>query len=146
MTTDDADYAGPLHTTLPEISGEAMGGMALRLNMLMTHYRKPLDFTATRLKEADKTYRKWLSIARREDGTDVPVEILDAICADMNTPLAVALMHGYAKRREGGKLFAAMKLLGLLPHVPGAPLVDMDGMKMLDQENLENCPHVGYAC
>lgn len=116
-----------------QISGEAMGGMALRLNMLMTHYRKPLNFTQHRFAEADKLYRKWLSIAEHT-GEHPGVEFLEALCDDMNTPQAIAIMHGYAKRRERGKLFAAMQMLGLLPQTVQVALQDLDGGKTIPAE------------
>lgn len=42
----------------------------------------------------------------------VPVEIIEAVSNDLNTPAAIALMHGYRKRKEGRKLFAALRFLG----------------------------------
>jgi len=117
-----------------QISGEAMGGMALRLNMLMTHYRKPLNFTQHRLVEADKIYRKWLRLAEYT-GENPGVEFLEALCDDMNTPLAISIMHGYARAKECGKLFAAMHLLGLLPQTVQVALQDMDDGKTMPLEH-----------
>ena len=62
------------------ISGSSMGGMAIRLNMLMTQYRKPIDWTAERLAQADKVYRKWLHIAAKAKHPGIPPdELLEAL-------------------------------------------------------------------
>lgn len=76
-------------------NGEAEMGMALRLLFLMTHYRKPLDFTHDKLEEARKTLAKWHTRAERGENTHPPVELLLALEDDLNTPKAIAVMHGY---------------------------------------------------
>ena len=38
-------------------------GEVLRLAMLMTHYREPIDFSVRRLEEAENILRKWLRVA-----------------------------------------------------------------------------------
>jgi cysteinyl-tRNA synthetase len=58
---------------------------------------------------------KWHTRAERGDHADPPVDFLEALCDDMNTPRAISLMHGYYARREGEKLYAAMLFLGLIP-------------------------------
>lgn len=62
--------------------------MALRLNMLMTHYRQPLNFTSIRLDEAAKMWRRWRERAV-DGGSSVPSEVLAALSDDLNTPLAI---------------------------------------------------------
>jgi DALR domain len=91
-----------------------MRGLAIRLDMLSTHYRKPKDLTSAGLNNAAKTLRRWLALAVPcNDGP--PVEVLLALSDDLNTPQAIAEIHRLAGRKDGRAVFAAMKLLGLFP-------------------------------
>lgn len=102
------------------VSERDMRGLAIRLDMLGTHYRKPKDISVERLNTALKTLRRWLSIAHpSNDG--VPVAIFEALTDDLNTPEAIAVMHRLAKEKRGGELFASMRLLGLIPN-EGIPM------------------------
>jgi cysteinyl-tRNA synthetase len=89
-------------------------GQVMRLNMLMTHYRKPLDWTQARCHEAEKMYKKWTSVATPSN-MGVPAEVIDALCNDLNTHEAVQIMNGYAKQKSGEKLHASMMFLALMP-------------------------------
>ena len=87
-------------------------GAALRLLVLMTHYRQPLNFTNVRMKEAFRILNKWGRVA--EPCNDAPpVEVIESLCDDMNTPKAIAAMHRYRSNGEGRKLYAAMQFLGI---------------------------------
>lgn len=114
------------HDDVIEISGEAVLGMAFRLMCLQTNYRKPLDFTQEKLAQCEKTYRKWMSRIEADPLVPVPVEIIEALCQDLNTAKAVALMHGYSGRKEGARLFASMNFLGLIPGGKGEDLTTLE--------------------
>lgn len=101
-------------------------GMAIRLLLLMTHYRKPLDFTQEKLEGARKTLAKWHTRAERGEHTAPPVDFFEALCDDMNTAKAIALMHGYYAKREGERLYAAMNFLGLIPNSRPKPMGDLE--------------------
>lgn len=93
---------------------ELHGGALLRLCMLMTHYRSPLDFSEARQKEAKTILERWLKACElSSDGP--PVELLECYCDDMNTARMIALLHIYRKN-DGKKLFASMKFLGFFDH------------------------------
>ena len=97
-----------------EFQPREVAGLTLKLFMLGTHYTKPINFTRKGSSEAGKTWRRWIS---RIEPTDEkpPDEFIDALSDDLNTPLAIAHMHRYYKKREGKKLYASMLFLGLLP-------------------------------
>jgi cysteinyl-tRNA synthetase len=102
---------------------------ALRLALLRPHYRSTPDFSPEAVAEArrelDRFYR---ALARFPDlgGADVPAPVLDALCDDLNTPLALSAMHALADRALAGDLDAARGLcaagglLGLLAADPAA--------------------------
>src|SRR3984957_5354802 len=103
-----------LHTT--NFGGRAWDGETLRLAMLRTHYRQPIDWTVKALEEAEATLDRWYeavgdAAAKGEPDTDV----LNALTDDLNTPEAVASLHrlgGQASAPE--RLKTSAKLLGLL--------------------------------
>jgi len=91
-----------------------MRGLAVRLDMLETHYRQPKNLSAITLNRAARTVRRWLAKCIPNDGPP-PVAVFEALSDDLNTPLAIAEMHRLAKADDGKGLFAAMKLMGLIP-------------------------------
>jgi cysteinyl-tRNA synthetase len=78
-------------------------GEVLRLNMLRTHYRQPLDWTIRGLQENSKTLDEWYALSavtnRKRiipDGGENPElhpPFLDALCDDLNTPKAITELH-----------------------------------------------------
>ncbi len=117
--------------TVREVLAKAPGE-AIRLLLLRTHYRAELDFSDRGLAEAkremDRFYR---ALERYPDvvaGTvaaaELPAPVLDALCDDLNTPLAISAMHGLADAALAGDRDAAAGLrsagdvLGLLQQAP----------------------------
>ncbi|MBY5749075.1 cysteine--tRNA ligase [Rhizobium leguminosarum] len=98
--------------------GRRWPGQVLRLAMLMTHYREPIDFSIKRLEEAERLLAKW-PVA--EAGDAAPDEtVLNALSDDLNTVAAVQALHGLAQAAHADPtaraVFAATAdLLGLLP-------------------------------
>jgi cysteinyl-tRNA synthetase len=102
---------------------------AIRLLLLRTQYRSLLDFTDHGLDEAkrelDRFYRA-LGQAPDAAGAAVPAPVLEALCDDLNTPLAISAMHGLADAAMAGDhaaaagLRAAGAVLGLLQQAPDA--------------------------
>jgi cysteinyl-tRNA synthetase len=100
---------------------------AIRLLILRTHYRAELDFSDHGLAEAkrelDRFYRA-LEQVPDATGTDVPGPVVEALCDDLNTPLAISAMHVLADAAMAGDaaaaagLRAAGGLLGLLQQAP----------------------------
>jgi cysteinyl-tRNA synthetase len=120
--------------TVRDLLGRAPGE-AIRLLLLKTHYRAPLDFTDEGLKQAkgelDRFYTALRNAAdvRVEANDDMPAGVRDALEDDLNTPLAIAYLHEMARdlnvekdpaRRAQFKanLLHGGHLLGLLHHDP----------------------------
>jgi len=97
------------------VSETDMRGLAIRLDMLSTHYRKPKDISVSDLNSSLKILRRWLSRCIPNDDPP-PLPVLKALEDDLNTPLAITELHKIAKIETGGReLFAGMKFLGLIP-------------------------------
>jgi len=76
---------------------EEFPGEALRLVLLQTHYRAPLDFTKDGIRQAKATLDRMYSALRNSPATgsdgNVPTDIQNALEDDLNTPLALAKLH-----------------------------------------------------
>src|ERR1700735_2781083 len=78
-------------------------GEVLRLNMLKTHYRSPIDWTLRGLEESAKTLDDWYGIAEDVKGERPSVAVLEALSDDLNTPQMVASLHGLRNNAASGK-------------------------------------------
>jgi cysteinyl-tRNA synthetase len=98
-----------------KFGGRKWPGEVLRLAMLKTHYRQPIDWTVKRLEETHSEWiglqSGWLKRAVPERGRVIQ-KVLDALCDDLNTHLAVSEL-----RRSDNKddVAATVRFLGLLP-------------------------------
>jgi cysteinyl-tRNA synthetase len=95
-------------------------GEVLRLNMLKTHYRSPIDWTSKGLEESAKTLDDWYEIAADVKGGEPSDAVIDALSDDLNTPQMIASLHGLRNSaasgndRDRGQLAASLRLLGFL--------------------------------
>jgi cysteinyl-tRNA synthetase len=108
-------------------------GEVLRLHMLRTHYRQPLDWTASGLHECKRVIDHWYDILgdmeiSRDESPDE--EALESLRDDMNTPKVIARLHAIANEIRGPasglyaielkrKLKASGRLIGVLGPTKG---------------------------
>jgi cysteinyl-tRNA synthetase len=87
-------------------------GYVLRLSMLMTHYRQPLDWTVERLVDARKVLRDWIDTAygAESESSDPPKEIVDPLLDDLNTPGMITALHALNREAAQPNVQAARKL------------------------------------
>lgn len=119
-----------IHELLQEFPGEA-----IRLTLLQTHYRQPLDFTKDSLRQAkqmlDRFYGALRDVADIEAAESEAEAVRDALMDDLNSPLALSAMHALLgdlnkaadaaeKARLKGALLEGGALLGLLQDDPEA--------------------------
>jgi cysteinyl-tRNA synthetase len=98
-----------------DVSPREFQGLAIRLAMLMVHYRSPINWTEARLEAARRTLRRWYCISIANDEAP-PTDVIAALCDDLNTPKAISVIHGYAKDKDGKAVYASLRMLGLLPN------------------------------
>jgi cysteinyl-tRNA synthetase len=82
-------------------------GEVLRLAMLRTHYRQPIDFTFAGLRESWKMLERWYASSELEAGSPDGV-FLDALRDDLNTPAAITALH----HCRGSTLAGSLRFLG----------------------------------
>lgn len=92
--------------------GRRWSGDALRLAMLRTHYRQPIDFTLLALEEAERTVAEFARACAGASGCDPSKSFLAAMADDMNTPRAIAELHAI-KGNDPAALRAGLDLLGI---------------------------------
>jgi cysteinyl-tRNA synthetase len=88
--------------TSDKFGGRSWDSFALRLAMLRTHYRQPIDWTVRGVEEADKTVRNWANVLERRqtsrnDEGPPPDDVMAALTDDLNTPMALGEMHKLAE-------------------------------------------------
>ncbi|WP_416796063.1 cysteine--tRNA ligase [Ciceribacter azotifigens] len=101
-----------------KFGGRKWPGEVLRLAMLMTHYREPIDFSVKRLEEAERLLAKWPA-GDAGDARPDPV-VVEALGDDLNTVAAVQTLHALATaaNADPAKLsafVASAELLGVAP-------------------------------
>ena len=99
--------------------GRKWPGEVLRLAMLMTHYREPIDFSVKRLEEAERLLAKWPAGGNPAEGR-VDQTVLTPLFDDLNTVGAVQALHALAQCANNDPLMlpvfaASAELLGVLP-------------------------------
>jgi cysteinyl-tRNA synthetase len=110
-------------------------GEVIRLQMLMTHYRQPIDWISSKTKESEQELWAWVTTLVQSDAESAgytravrkelpkPSDTLvGALCDDLNTPEALAVLRAnYKAARDGGykekdQFLMDCQFLGLLRH------------------------------
>jgi cysteinyl-tRNA synthetase len=100
--------------------GRKWPGEVLRLAMLMTHYREPIDFSVRKLEEATAVLERWADAVEGSaaaDGAASPLASDDPLLDDINVPALVPQIHDLARDAKAGSAHAKSALrayLGLL--------------------------------
>ncbi len=97
-------------------------GEVIRLAMLMTHYRQPINWTKKTLQEAKRTLDGWYGIVGdvSEEQGEVSQGVIKALADDLNTPQAIAVLHDLRNKASNGdaaardSLAASLRFLGFL--------------------------------
>jgi cysteinyl-tRNA synthetase len=93
--------------------GRAWSGEALRLAMLRTHYRQPIDWTVKALEEAEATLDRWYDAVGEVGPGEVAPSVKEALSDDLNTPAALGELHRLPTG-DRQTIKASANLLGLL--------------------------------
>jgi cysteinyl-tRNA synthetase len=94
-------------------------GRVVRLAMLGTHYRQPIDWTAERLLQARATLLDFADLLAGADAAGEPnADVVAALSDDLNTPSALSIIHGLAKSAKrnpegAAELAATLEFMGL---------------------------------
>ena len=97
--------------TTEKFGGRKWPGEVLRLAMLMTHYREPIDFSVRKLEEAASLIAKWRRRAAGAQAGPVDPAFVAALGDDLDMAEYLRLMN--AGDIEPSVLFSAAALIGL---------------------------------
>ena len=124
-------------------------GEVIRFLLIRSHYRSTPDFSDAAITEAKSELNRFYRALERfpdAGGGTVPAKVMDALCDDLNTPLALSAMHALADAalaggaEEAASLRASGNLLGLLTQAPDAwfrgGTEDSDAIEAAIQERL----------
>ena len=113
-------------------------GRVVRLAMLGTHYRQPIDWTVDRLVQARDMLSDVAGLLQGVEAQGLPnAEVVAALEDDLNTPSAISILHGLLKsvrrnRENAPGLKATFAFLGLYGDesvedlYPGRAVADVD--------------------
>jgi len=88
-------------------------GEVLRLNMLKTHYRSPIDWTLKGLEESSKILDGWYDFVGDVDAAGpADAGFVEALCDDLNVPAAIGRLHQMAHPPVAGRMMVGVTMLG----------------------------------
>ena len=99
---------------------ENINGQVVRLALLSSHYKQPLDWNEKLIKESQNTLDKWYSQFEKIDSVEFQEDVLLPLLEDLNTPEYISKLHVlYEESSKGNKsskvkFLSACKLIGLL--------------------------------
>ncbi len=97
--------------TIRQALGEEKGDV-LRFNMLKTHYRQPVDWTAQGRTESFNTLTTWFGSFQFPETGEFTGGVLEALQDDLNTPKAVAELHALYRAGNYAELGSNLRALG----------------------------------
>ena len=99
---------------------ENINGQVVRLALLSSHYKQPLDWNEKLIKESQNTLDKWYGQFEKTDSEELQDDVLNPLLEDLNTPEYISKLHSlYDESSKGSKsskaqFLAACQLIGLL--------------------------------
>ncbi len=99
--------------TVRDLLDQGVPGEVIRFVMLSTHYRKPMDWTEKKRREAEATLGKWHRMRGGNTAGAVPPRLVEALSDDLNTHMALQILLEIANSGDIAGLLGGLKLLGL---------------------------------
>jgi cysteinyl-tRNA synthetase len=96
-----------------ELLEQGYPGEVIRFVYLSTHYRKPMDWTEKKAREAEETLRKWYRFVKDVEPGEASDRFLAALSDDLNTHEAIASLHSSFSSGRHGELRAGLEFLGV---------------------------------
>ena len=99
---------------------EKVNGQVVRLALLSSHYKQPLDWNEKLINESKNTLNKWYSQFEKINTEELEDDVIKPLKEDLNTPEYIAKLHSLFEDSSKGnksskiKFLSACKLIGLL--------------------------------
>jgi cysteinyl-tRNA synthetase len=118
-------------------------GEVLRLNMLRSHYRQPIDWTVKGLEESTKVLDDWYTATGDAPGDHLAGRVLEPLSDDLNTPQAITELHSLRNLAQSGdalardELAASLRFFGLLQETAAGWAARKQQAKGIDPHRIE---------
>jgi cysteinyl-tRNA synthetase len=99
-----------------ELLDKGYPGEVIRFVFLSTHYRKPMNWTDKKAKEAQNTLEKWAKITQGVETSETSEKVIYALTNDLNTSLAIAEINKLASAGNAAAVKGSCELLGINLH------------------------------
>ena len=101
--------------TVRDLLEQGVPGEVIRFVFLSTHYRKPMDWTAEKAREAETELRRWRAFAGGIEPMGEPhAEVIAALADDLNTHGAITVLRQLFKEGDAHVFRKSAELLGIL--------------------------------
>ena len=90
---------------------ENVNGEVVRLALLSSHYKQPLDWNEKLIKESQNTLEKWYGQFEKINQDQLKEDVLKPLQEDLNTPEYIAKLHSLFEDSLKGKKSSKVKFL-----------------------------------
>jgi cysteinyl-tRNA synthetase len=104
--------------TIREVLADWQGDV-IRLAMLSSHYRQPINWTVKGLEEAEKALANFFDAASADAEARPAPAVLEALADDLNTPQAITEMHALRNAAGRKALAGTLAFFGFRPDAFG---------------------------
>ena len=88
-----------------------VNGQVIRLALLSSHYKQPLDWNEKLIKECQNTLNKWYTQYEKIDPEELKDDVLKPLKQDLNTPEYIAKLHSLFEDSSKGNKLSKIKFL-----------------------------------
>lgn len=122
--------------TVRDLLDQGIPGEVIRYVFLMTHYRKPMDWTGEKVREAEASLHRWRGlVAGTAEHVRPDPELIETLADDLNTAGALARLHQMARDLAQGAggvepavFLSSARMLGLLIDPATARTADLSDL------------------
>ena len=100
--------------TVKDLFDKEVPGEVIRMVLMSSHYRQPLDWSEALVYNTKETLLRWRNIIKGCSAGAVAKSVLAALCDDLNFPLAISELHKLAANGDIEAFLGSAQLLGLL--------------------------------
>jgi len=90
---------------------EKINGQVVRLALLSSHYKQPLDWNEKLIDESKNTLNKWYNQFEQIDTSELDEDIILPLLEDLNTPEYISKLHYLYEESSKGNNLAKVKFL-----------------------------------
>lgn len=100
--------------TVRDLLDQGVPGEVIRLVLLQTHYRRPMDWTENKRREAERELAQWRTVIGGVEVAEVSPAAIGALSNDLNVHGVITELRRLFKVGEFGRLKSTANLIGLL--------------------------------